>query len=312
MHLDDDGDPTLFTANWVISSRELLPRLLPSLGHSATRRRRDTEAKTRRIANAVLILSRRLAFPPRISRRRADNNIASGSAAAAAAAAAAGEDDEGREQEQEEQEADLAADTTLFVFPPSSSSPATASTTDSGGAGCGSSLGTVTAMQVGDGTNACPSEFTLLYVSAPVLSPLSDAEADDDTSKKEEEGRGGAGSEDAYALLRPYVEQLNVQAATPLHAAYYFVDSPPAPDNHNDDDDDDEEGQEWPERLLCTPRLDSEGLTSALAESLDDATRVAEELFWRVVRGRGCDSHDDEDGVEFFAKEHSGGADDEE
>ncbi|BGP12989.1 hypothetical protein JCM10213_002080 [Rhodosporidiobolus nylandii] len=177
-------------------------------------------------------------------------------------------------------------DSNLFVFPPKA---------------LRKELGTVSALQVGKGTNSCPEGCHILYLSAPLLSPSS-----------------ATPPPSAATLLQPYLDALLSLASSPpsdtpsppseapfvapastpiaplYTVSYPLSASPPAPSS-------------LPANLLVSPTLPRAHESAALVDALDDIVPLVEESFWRIVGQEGR-----REGVEFFSKEVVAGGDDEE
>ena len=170
------------------------------------------------------------------------------------------EDEEGEADGTEADDEKDAPDSSLFVFPPEA--------VQAGGLAV---LGTVTALQVASGTFACPDPYSVLYLSAPLLSPP-------------------PANATPSSLLQPFLTKLLAQvpdAPPPVYATFHFLrPAPRAP-------------ADAPANLVVVPELGEAGGTAAgLVTALDEAVGVAEGLFWRLV-GEGAR----EEGVEFFARE---------
>lgn len=234
VQLEPEGEPTTFTADWVISASSHLATLFPASTPSATSK------PSPHTARGIVILDRRIPFPAKVG----------------APKEAPTEEGEAGVAEEDDEEKN-APDSSLYVFPPQALSD---------------SLGTVTAFQVGSGTFACPEPYTVLYLSAPILSPP-------------------AANASAEALLAPYLAVLlaQTQITAPLYSTFHFLGhAPPSP-------------TDLPANLMVVPELEeSQGTTAGLVTSLDEAVKVAEGLFWTVV---GEDAR--EEGVKFFAKEEA-------
>ncbi|SCV70785.1 BQ2448_3547 [Microbotryum intermedium] len=138
-------------------------------------------------------------------------------------------------------------------------------------------LGTLTVLQVGPGTFACPSGSFVLYLDAPVLLPTS---------------RG------ASSLLSPYLDALFALSPSPIEPCYsvFYASTTPS-----------ERSSSLPSNLLIVPPPPSSGRTHRLATALDEAVVEAERIFWTVVGEAGS-----EEGVEFFEKGQVGTGDEEE
>ncbi|GJN91867.1 hypothetical protein Rhopal_004892-T1 [Rhodotorula paludigena] len=184
-------------------------------------------------------------------------------------------------------------DSKLFVFPPGAVESA----------GQRVEVGTCTALQVGKGTMSCPEGYHILYLTAPLLSPLpSEATAS------------------ASSILQPYLDALlalapsaaDAPTAAPVYSAAYFSPPPsgaatPAPAKA---------ASPLPPNFLLTPSLSppvssstsaagsSAARTSLLVETLDLVPAAVEDVFWRIVGEQGR-----EEGVKFFAREEVEGED---
>ncbi|GAA5872668.1 hypothetical protein JCM16303_004598 [Sporobolomyces ruberrimus] len=248
VRLEEGEEPTMFTGDWVVSSRHLLAKLFPSSASTIE----DTDSKVPTSVNLIAILSKPVPFP---SPRR----------------------QEGEEEEGEEETPASLSDSNLFVFPPP---PPPHSGTDQG-------LGTVTALQLGNGTMSCPPGYHVLYLSAPIISPK-------DTSSL------------SSTCLEPHLSSLlslipgsssSSETSPLLYSASYFLYNPRSPPP----------SQELPLNLLLTPTLPSQGRTEGMITALDEVVEVVEKMFWEIVgeEGKG-------EGVEFFRKEVTSGEDEEE
>ncbi|KDE08982.1 hypothetical protein MVLG_00705 [Microbotryum lychnidis-dioicae p1A1 Lamole] len=143
---------------------------------------------------------------------------------------------------EETQDADDVPDSSVFVFSPKELSD---------------ELGTVTALQVGPGTFACPSGSFVLYLDAPVLT---------------------ATNRDTAALLSPYLDALLALSSldiSPRYSVFYASSKPPEPTSS------------VPRNFLVVPPLASSGKTDRLATALDEAVVEAERVFWTVVGEQG-------------------------
>lgn len=234
VQLDPEGQPpTTFTADWVVTASSHLGALFPKADG-------QKEGVPHTVAG-IVVLEGAVPFPSK-----------AGAAHRTTPAADEGAEDADRD-EQAAGERD-APDSSLFVFPPEE----------------GGSLGTVTVLQVASGTFACPDGYSVLYLSAPLLTPppLNASPA---------------------SLLQPFLDKLLAQATSqaPVYAACRFLRAArvaPA---------------DAPANVVVVPELDGvAGSTAGLVTALDEAVGVAEGLFWKVV-GEGARA----EGVEFFAKE---------
>ncbi|KAM0788650.1 hypothetical protein ACM66B_002752 [Microbotryomycetes sp. NB124-2] len=165
-------------------------------------------------------------------------------------------------------EDDSRPDSHMFVFAPGALS---------------SELGTVTALQVGPGTFACPAGYHVLYLHASVDATRLD------------------GSMTAESLLSPYLEALvslvpnSDQAASNVAwAVYNFERSSVRVDSSR-----------LPSNLVVIPSVEY-STTASLCTALDEAVELAENLFWQVVGDEGK-----KEGVQFFAPDLREGDEDE-
>jgi len=227
----------MFTADWVVAAPSHLGALFPSAPTA------ERSTGTPYMVKGIVVLEGAVPFP---SRAGAKSREAEG-----------GEEEDGGVEPDEEKDA---PDSSLFVFPPEA--------TVAGGLAV---LGTVTALQVGSGTFACPDGHSVVYLSAPILTPPPP----------------GACAGD---LLQPYLAKLlarTTEDKAPLFAAFRFLRPATAAP------------ADAPANLLVVPKLaDARGTAAGLVTGLDEAVGVAEGLFWKVV-GEGAR----EEGVEFFIQE---------
>ncbi|KAM0750143.1 FAD/NAD(P)-binding domain-containing protein [Meredithblackwellia eburnea MCA 4105] len=142
-------------------------------------------------------------------------------------------------------------------------------------------LGTMTVLQTGTETGSCPKGYYVVYISAPLLSPSSIATIS------------------ATNLLKPYITSLlslfPASASPLLLSSTRLRRTPPSPPSI------------LPPNFKPVPLLQSRGESSSLISKVDEASLVAEELFWEIVGGK---EKAREDGVEFFPKEDNGTSED--
>lgn len=246
MQLDPAGQPaTTFTADWVVAAPSHLGALFT--GSAA-----GGGAGAPHTVRGIVVSKESVPFPNK-----------------GGVKPAAAEDEEGELTEGGEADEDRdAPDSSLFVFPPEAVQ-----------AGGRAVLGTVTALQVASGTFACPEPYSVLYLSAPLLTP---PPADATPA----------------SLLQPFLDKLLAQvpalegeaeasAQAPVYSTFHFLRSAPAAP------------ADAPANLVVVPELsEARGTAAGLVTALDEAVAVAEGLFWKVV-GEGAR----EEGVEFFARE---------
>lgn len=124
VQLDASGAPTMFTADWVIAAPSHLDMLFPGSATNSTK-----GAARPHTVRGIIILDQAVPFPRK----------------AGAAKPAPREDGEQPANEEDEEDKD-APDSSLFVFPPQKEDQGV--------------LGTVTALQAGSGTFACPEAYS--------------------------------------------------------------------------------------------------------------------------------------------------------
>ncbi|KAK4056489.1 hypothetical protein OIO90_002336 [Microbotryomycetes sp. JL221] len=152
-------------------------------------------------------------------------------------------------------------------------------------------LGTVTVLQVGSGTFACPVGHYVLYLQSPLQNQSLDIDVDAET------------------LLKPYVNALVSDLTTSKSSSEASVDviEWAAYDFERSTGDTELINKEnLTSNLFVIPSVKGLGTTASLTQNLDEAVECAERMFWNIVGIKGK-----QEGVEFFATSQGRQDDDE-